>query len=164
VRELYVIAHDIRSAHNVGSLFRTAEGLGVKKLFLTGTTPYPRANDDKRLPHLTKKLSARINKTALGASEHLDWEHKNDIFELIDELKQTGISIVALEQTADAAALDEYEPPSRLALVLGSEIDGVEAAVIDLSDSVIQIPMQGKKESFNVVQAAAMALYRLRFH
>ena len=154
-----VIAHNLRSTHNVGSLLRTAEGLGVAKVYLTGYTPYPNDKDDTRLPHESAKISKQIQKTALGAEDYVDWEHINDITSLTHSLKQHGYSIVGLEQLPRSVQLSEYRPPQKIALVLGREVEGLEPEVAKLCDTIIEIPMQGKKESFNVVQAAAMALY-----
>lgn len=164
MRELYVIAHDMRSAFNVGSLFRTAEGLGVKKIFLTGYTPYPGSDDDKRLPHLSAKLDAQIDKTALGATKTQPWEYIENIDDVIDDLTKKGVQVVALEQTGRAVAITEFKAPDKVALVLGTEVTGLPKEVLDIIGAHIEIPMYGNKESFNVVQAAAMALFELRFH
>lgn len=164
MRELYVIVHNMRSTFNVGSLFRTSEGLGVKKLFLTGYTPYPKMKKDVRLPHISEKLARHINKTALGAIETLDWEYKEDIFTVLDRLEQKGIIVAALEQTNQAVLLSSYRAPDKLALVLGTEVTGIPSNVLDRISTHLFIPMIGKKESFNVVQAAAMALYEFQFH
>ena len=158
-----LVAHNLRSTHNVGSLLRTAEGLGVNKVFLTGYTPYPNSNDDARLPHESAKLTKQIQKTALGAEEYIDWLHKTDIIEVIEKLKTNGYSIVGLEQLPGAVQLSEYTPTNKVALILGREVEGLESEVADLCDTIIEIPMRGKKESFNVVQAAAMALYSMMY-
>jgi tRNA G18 (ribose-2'-O)-methylase SpoU len=163
MRNIVVIAHNVRSTHNVGSLLRTAEGLGVTKVYLTGYTPYPIMSDDKRLPHLAQKIDRQISKTALGAEHSLIWEYRTDIKPLISELKAQKFVIAALEQTGGAVPLHTYEPPAQVAIILGREVEGIEPEVIALSDIRLEIPMFGQKESFNVVQAAAMALYQLRF-
>ena len=158
-----LVAHNLRSTHNVGSLLRTAEGLGVNKVYLTGYTPYPISNDDARLPHESAKLTKQIQKTALGAEEYIDWLHKTDIIEVIEELRTNSYSIVGLEQLPGAVQLSEYTPTDKVALILGREVEGLESEVADLCDTIIEIPMRGKKESFNVVQAAAMALYSMMY-
>lgn len=162
-REIVVIAHDIRSTHNVGSLFRTCEGVGVNKVYLTGYTPYPAKVDDERMPHISKKINGQIEKTALGAEKILNWEHENDLEKVIRELKSSGYSVLALEQSDNSKQLNKYSPPSKVALILGNEVDGIDAEVLKICDEVLEIPMQGKKESFNVVQAAAMTLYAFRY-
>jgi tRNA G18 (ribose-2'-O)-methylase SpoU len=164
MRDLVVIAHDIRSTHNVGSLLRTAEGLGVRQLYFTGYTPYPQLDaDDPRLPHLAAKLDRQIAKTALGAESLVDWSVQADILQLIADLQQGGYQVVALEQAPDSLRLPDYRPPERVALLLGREVEGIDPAVLRACDVCLEIPMFGHKESFNVVQAAAMALYQLRF-
>lgn len=163
MREIYVIAHDMRSTFNVGSLLRTAEGLGVKKVYLTGYTPYPVQLNDTRLPHISKKLDAQISKTALGAERTLAWEYYEDIQEAMTILHDEQISIVALEQTDSAVALPDFQPSEKLALLLGTEVTGIPETILDQVPLQVFIPMFGQKESFNVVQAAAMALYDFRF-
>jgi tRNA G18 (ribose-2'-O)-methylase SpoU len=163
MRSIILIAHNLRSTHNVGSLLRTAEGLGVEQVFLTGYTPYPRHEADERLPHLAQKIDQQIIKTALGAEKTLAWRHSATIEPIITDLRTAGFTIVALEQTTDAISLPEYEAPEKLVLIVGREAEGIEPEVLALCDLSIEIPMFGQKESFNVVQAAAMALYHLRF-
>ncbi|MBI5357669.1 TrmH family RNA methyltransferase [Candidatus Saccharibacteria bacterium] len=147
----------------MGSLFRTCEGLGIGKLYLTGYTPYPLADGDERLPHLSKKISNQINKTALGAEKHLKWSGHQDINGLVNGLKKEGFSVLALEQSPQSKKLSDYKPTSKIALILGNEVDGVEPELLTTCDEILEIPMLGSKESFNVVQAAAMALYGLRY-
>lgn len=163
MRSIIVIAHNLRSAHNVGSLLRTSEGLAVKRVYLTGYTPYPVQSDDVRLPHLARKISQNISKTALGAESSVSWKQWADITELIGQLRAQGFVIAALEQTATASQLHTYRPPERIAIVLGREVEGLEPEVLALTDLQLEIPMLGQKESFNVVQAAAMTLYHCRY-
>lgn len=163
MREIVVIAHNIRSAHNVGSLLRTAEGLGVSKVYLSGYTPYPICQNDERLPHIANKVGAQIHKTALGAEKALDWQHPDDISQTISDLKGQGYTIAALEQSAGSTPLPSLKPGPKIALLLGSEIGGLDKKLLKQCDDCLEIPMFGKKESFNVVQAAAMALYHLTF-
>jgi tRNA G18 (ribose-2'-O)-methylase SpoU len=164
MRDLVVIAHDIRSTHNVGSLLRTAEGLGVGHLYFSGYTPFPHlAEGDPRLPHIAAKLDRQIAKTALGAETLVPWSRAEDVLQLIARLKADGYQVIALEQTNHSIQLPDYHPTERVALLLGREVEGVDAAVLAACDQTLEIPMFGQKESFNVVQAAAMALYCLRF-
>lgn len=163
MRTIILIAHNVRSCHNVGSLLRTAEGLGIKRVILSGYTPYPLTTHDKRLPHEAKKVHRQIQKTALGAETLVHWQHQTDIFDVIDKLKQKNYTVYALEQTAAALSLPDFKPPATLALIVGREVEGLEPEVIAACDGSLQIPMFGKKESFNVTQAAAMALYHCIF-
>lgn len=162
-RQIILIAHNLRSCHNVGSLLRTAEGLGVNQVFLTGYTPYPMTEHDNRLPHLARKIDQQIRKTALDAEKNINWSHDGSIQSCISGLRARGYIIAALELDTSAKALPAYDAPEKIALIVGREVEGIERDVLDLSDICIQIPMLGKKESFNVVQAAAMALYHMRF-
>lgn len=158
-----LIAHNLRSTHNVGSLLRTAEGLGVRHVYLTGYTPYPLSNTDTRLPHLAAKLHSQIHKTALGAEDAISWSHHDDIADVIALLKQDDFTVCAVEQAKGSLALPDYAVPDKFALLVGREVDGIEPDILKLCDHILEIPMFGKKESFNVVQAAAMVLYHWRF-
>jgi len=160
---LVVIAHDMRSAHNVGSLLRTADGFGAR-VYLTGYTPYPREKEDKRLPHLSAKLTKQIHKTALGAeADHKLWQHHDDLRQLVEDLKDDKYEIVGLEQGARSIKLPNYQPPDKVAILLGREVEGIDPSLLKLCDKVVEIPMLGKKESFNVVEATTAALYHCHF-
>lgn len=163
MRTIYVIAHDMRSTFNVGSLLRTAEGLGVKKVYLTGYTPHPSQPNDTRLPHIAQKLDTQINKTALGAELQVDWEYQEDVASVLAHLREQGVELIALEQTKTAIPLPDYEPSDTIAVLLGTEVTGLPDDLLAKVPTHVEIPMFGKKESFNVVQAAAMVLYSLRF-
>ena len=132
-------------------------------MVLSGHTPYPIAEPDDRLPHIRLKLHNQIVKTALGAEKTVNWQHQVDIITYITTLKQKGYVVAALEQTHNSLHLPEFKPPEKLALIVGREVEGIEAEVLSLADMCLEIPMLGKKESFNVVQAAAMALYHCTF-
>ena len=164
MRTIVLIAHNLRSTHNVGSLLRTAEGLGVNGVILTGYTPYPMAIHDQRLPHIATKLDAQIRKTALGAEVSIRWSHIEAVREAVAQVKKDGYRVVALEQTSQSLELPKFVVPDKTALVVGRETEGIEPEVLALCDQAVEIPMFGSKESFNVVQAAAMALYHLRFY
>lgn len=159
--DLIVIAHNLRSSHNVGSLLRTAEGLCVQRVLLTGYTPYPIHDGDSRLPHIAARVDKQIAKTALGAEKMLNWQHIEPIEVVVQGLRDHGYTIAALEQAPDSLKLPEYQAPAKLALIIGREAEGIEPEVLALCDQIIEIPMAGNKESFNVVQAAAMALYQI---
>lgn len=163
MRDIVLIIHDIRSCHNVGSLLRTAEGLGVTKVHFTGYTPYPLQPHDKRLPHIAQKLTHQIHKTALGAEISQPWEQSDTIDTVISNLRNQDYTIVGLEQTHDSIPLHQYNAPEKVALLLGREVEGIDPKILEILDKTLEIEMFGKKESFNVVQAAAMSLYHLRF-
>lgn len=149
-KKLYLIINDVRSTHNVGSLFRTADGMGVKKVFLTGYTPRP-------IDRFGRK-DARIAKVALGAEESLAWD-SGDIDTVIASLKEAGVAVVVLEQSPSAVPLATYIPSGDIALIVGNEVDGVPEEVCAKADVVVEIPMKGEKESLNVSNAGAIALF-----
>lgn len=160
---LVLIAHNIRSTHNVGSLLRTAEGLGVETVYMTGYTPYPKLSTDRRLPHISEKLHKQIRKTALGAETTQAWRQTDDIMPLLQSLRADGYVIAALEQHQGSIPLPNYDAPEKVAIIVGHEVEGIETEVLAAADVILQIPMDGQKESFNVAQAAAMALYHMTF-
>jgi 23S rRNA (guanosine2251-2'-O)-methyltransferase len=163
MRDIILIVHNVRSTHNVGSLLRTAEGLGVSKVYLTGYTPYPQHEGDVRLPHIAVKLTAQIHKTALDAEGLIAWEYRHDVLALIDTLAADGYEVTAIEQAKTAIALPDFRPSDKIALLVGREVEGVEPEVLAACSGAVEIPMYGHKESFNVVQATAMVLYHCRF-
>lgn len=157
--EIVVIAHNIRSTHNVGALFRTAEGFGIQKIILSGYTPYPTVQKDSRLPHISEKLTSQIHKTALGAETLVPFEYQESPD--LAGLKQAGYRIVGLEQAANSTLLPSYKAPAKIALLLGEEVHGIPRELLDECEDIIEIPMKGQKESFNVSVAAGIALYSL---
>ena len=174
--KITVIAHNIRSTFNVGSIFRTCEGFGVERLILSGYTPYPDlalsreapscayidgevCQNDQRLPHIRERITQQIHKTALGAESLVPFEYREA--PPLDELRQLGYRIAALEQAANSTNLRNYSAPDRIALLLGEEVDGIAPEWLALADDIIEIPMFGQKESFNVSVAAGIALYEL---
>lgn len=160
-QNIIVIAHNIRSAHNIGALMRTMEGLGVGRLYITGYSPYPHAINDQRLPHIAQRANKQIVKTALGAEKYLKWEYENEIEPLLARLKRSGYELVGLEQTPRSIEISDFQSHKPLALLLGSEPSGIDEVLMDRLDCTVHIPMKGKKESFNVVEAAAIAVYEL---
>ena len=143
---------------------RTAEGFGVHKVYLSGYSPYPAGQaDDPRLPHIATKLDREIKKTALGAEHSMSWHHTSEIMSLLEDLKEAGYQIVALEQAGSAVDLPKYQPSNKLVLIVGREVEGIEPEILAASDTVVEIPMDGHKESFNVSVAAAIALYHCRY-
>jgi len=157
--KIILLAHNIRSTHNVGAIFRTAEGFGVSQIILSGYTPYPRLPKDTRLPHIADKLTLQIHKTALGAELLVPFtfnEHPP-----LEALKASGYRIVGLEQDQRSSMLPSYHPADKIALLLGEEVEGISQGLIEQCDDLIEIPMHGKKESYNVSVATGIALYAL---
>ncbi len=161
--KIIVIADDIRSSHNVGSLLRTCEGLGVEMVYLTGYTPYPLSDKDTRLPHISSKITKRIVKTSLGAETTINWEHVDNILNLINDLRKKNYQIIAVELTDTAIKLSDFKTPDRVAFIFGNERTGIADDHLKHVDQIVYIPMLGSKESFNVVQSTAMVLYQARF-
>ena len=157
--DIIVIAHNIRSTHNVGAIFRTAEGFGVSRIILSGYTPYPKMNPDARLPHIAEKLTSQIHKTALGAEEIVPFWYQE--VPDIAALQAEGYRIVGLEQAESSIRLPAYQTPDKIALVLGEEVHGIPEGILEQCEDILEIPMVGKKESFNVSVAAGIALYQL---
>lgn len=160
--EIILIAHNIRSTHNVGAFFRTADGFGVSKIILSGYTPYPTLDGDTRLPHFADKLTRQIHKTALGAETTVPFERYDE--PPLKRLQEEGFAIVGLEQDERSVMLPDYHPPAKVALLLGNEIDGIYPELRAQCDALIEIPMHGHKESFNVSVAAGIALYGLAYN
>lgn len=157
--EIIVIAHNIRSTHNIGSIFRTCEGFGVTKIIISGYSPYPKLPDDSRLPHIESKLTLQIHKTALGAETMVPFEHQETPD--LDYFRNQGFTIVGLEQDERSIKLNNYTCPEKIVLLLGEEVHGITNDLRDQCNDLIEIPMVGQKESFNVSVAAGIALYAL---
>lgn len=149
--KIYVILHNIRSAHNVGSVFRTSDGAGVSKIFLTGYTPSPIDRFGRE--------QKEILKTSLGATNTVPYEIVEDIHELISRLKREHITLVAVEQTEHAIEYKTFSPQGDVAFIFGNEVTGVETEVLEQSDVHIQIPMNGAKESLNVSVCVGIILF-----
>ena len=147
-----ILLHNIRSAHNVGSVFRTADGAGVQRIYLSGYTPRPIDRFGRIQPE--------IEKTSLGASATVSFEDwGEDPITNLQALKTDGWEIVSVEQGARSVSLYDYTPRERTLYIFGNEIDGVTKDLLDLSDRVIEIPMMGQKESLNVSVAAGVILF-----
>lgn len=150
---LNLILHNIRSAHNVGAIFRTADGAGVSKIWLTGYTPAPLDQ--------FKRPNGEIAKTALGAEKTVAWDKREDVSELINELKKEDVQIWALEQNEKSVNYREAKLTGQTALTVGNEVEGIEGEVLSKCDQILEIPMRGQKESLNVAVATGVALYHL---
>lgn len=159
--QIAVILADIRSIHNVGSILRSADGFGVAHVYYGGYTPYPIQPNDPRLPHESRKLTEQIHKTALGAEKLPASVHANAI-DAIKAAQADGYQIAALEQHPSHISLPAFSPQSDTALLLGNELTGIPDEQISLADVILEIPMFGQKESYNVSVAAGIALYQLR--
>jgi tRNA G18 (ribose-2'-O)-methylase SpoU len=165
--QITLVAHNIRSTHNVGAFFRTCDGLGVKKIIFSGYTPYPTFEGDSRLPHFADKITRQIHKTALGAESVIDFETFETLEETISNLKKDGYTLVALEQFPGSKHPEEVlkrlqdQKAVKVALIIGNEIHGVSDETLNQVNHIMEIPMQGLKESLNVSVATAIALYVL---
>ncbi len=150
MQKLAVVICNVRSAHNVGSMFRTADAVGIQHLYLCGLTPTPE--------------HPKVAKTALGAERAVSWEHRAQAGRLLKELKKRGWYLVALEQTEKSKDVFSLRLPYPAAVVVGNEISGLPASLIKLCDAVAEIPMRGIKESLNVSVAFGIAAYAFRHH
>jgi len=146
--EIVLILDNIRSLYNVGSMFRTADGLGVAKLYLCGITGTPEQHG--------------VQKVALGAEKTVPWEHVGRTWALVERLQRRGYRVVGLEKCPEAAAIGDFKPKFPLALVVGNEVNGLSPGLRRRLDAVLALPMLGLKQSFNVAVACALALYELR--
>ena len=145
MKNFYVICDNIRSLENIGSIFRTADALGVSKIFLCGISGRP--------PH------HKISKTALGAENTISWEYYGQTGRLIDKLKKDKINIIALEQFKNAVAYTKFKSQFPLALIVGNEVKGISKKILKKADKIIFLPMRGKKDSLNVSVAFGVAGY-----
>ena len=146
-KELVVILDNIRSRENVGSIFRTADGVGISKVYLCGITPRP--------PH------PKISKTALGADTFVPWEYYKQTWRLMEKLKKEGYQIVALEKTKSAKNIFKFKPKFPLALVVGNEVKGLGREILKQATNTVYIRMHGQKESLNVAVAFGVAVYTI---
>ena len=148
-----LILPDIRSAINIGAMFRTADAVGISKIYLTGFTPRP---TDK-----FGRIQKDIAKSALGAETWIPWEYKEKIIPLLSSLKKDGYVIVAIEQDKRAIDYRRIRIHDNIAIIMGPEVTGLNKNILDKCDFIAQIPMYGKKESLNVSVAAGVALFRI---
>jgi tRNA G18 (ribose-2'-O)-methylase SpoU len=148
-----LILENIRSAQNVGALFRTADAVGISKIYIVGYTPDPvdRFGRDRN----------DIAKSALGAEKSVAWEHVAEIVPLLEKLKKDGYKIISIEQAKNSVDYKKVKIGDKTAFVLGNEVEGVSAEALMASDTIAEIPMRGKKESLNVSVAGGIALFRI---
>lgn len=144
-----IILDNIRSAHNVGSVFRSADSFKVDKVWLCGICATP--------------PSAEIHKSALGAEFSVEWGYEKDTLSLVKRLKEEGYTVLSVEQTVNSIMLDKFKPETgrKYALVFGNEVDGVQQEVVDASDGVLEIPQYGTKHSLNISVSAGIVLWHI---
>jgi len=142
-----VILDSVRSMHNIGSIFRTSDGFAVEKIYLCGITAQP--------PH------REIEKTALGATQSMEWAYYENVTDAIKELKTLGYKVIAIEQAENSIQLTEHQPdPSKkYALIFGNEVQGVSDEAMQMIDGCLEIPQFGTKHSFNIVVSAGIVLW-----
>ncbi|MEN9604859.1 MAG: hypothetical protein RJB39_544 [Candidatus Parcubacteria bacterium] len=158
---VHVLLPDIRSAYNVGSIFRSADCFGVSKIFLTGTTPQP----IDRFGRNTTGPQKEIAKTALGAEKSIPWEYSTEVKEILKKSKRGGFHIVGVEQSAGSISPSAFvkkiktEKLQSILLIMGNEVSGISKDILKKCDSVIEISMKGEKESLNVAVCAGVVMY-----
>lgn len=152
-KEVYVLLHNIRSTHNVGSIFRTSDALGISKIFISGYTPTP----------LDKFNRPRkdVSKVSLGAEKSIPWEYVKDPIKIIKNLKAKKLTVVGIEQNKESIDYKRVKIKSPVLFIVGNEVSGIDEKIISLCDFVAEIPMKGNKESLNVSVAFGVALFRM---
>ena len=146
---LIVILDNIRSLNNIGSVFRTSDAFLIEKIYLCGFTAAPPKKE--------------IHKTALGATESVDWEYREDIFNLVLELQKDQVVVASIEQTEQSVMLNDFKPDAKkkIAVIFGNEVKGVQQAVVSASDVCIEIPQLGTKHSLNIAVSCGVVLWDL---
>ncbi|MFK8039297.1 MAG: RNA methyltransferase [Crocinitomicaceae bacterium] len=146
---LIVVLDNIRSLNNIGSVFRSADAFRIEKIYLCGITATP--------PHRD------IHKTAIGATESVDWEYAEDTVTVMDQLQNDNVHCISIEQTENSVMLDDFQPKKgqKYAIIMGNEVDGVQQTVIDQSNTVIEIPQIGTKHSLNISVCTGVVLWDL---
>jgi tRNA G18 (ribose-2'-O)-methylase SpoU len=154
IPQIHILLHNIRSTHNVGAILRTADAVGVTKVYFSGYTPAP----IDRFGRQRKDIS----KASLGAEKSVEWESVNSSIDLINKLKKQKFTILSLEQDVRSVDYRKFRSEDNILLIVGNEVDGVDKNILDLSDEIIEIPMLGKKESLNVSVATGIVLYAIQ--
>jgi 23S rRNA (guanosine2251-2'-O)-methyltransferase len=144
---MIVIAHDIRSLHNVGAIFRSADAFGAEKIYLTGITGTPPRKE--------------IAKVALGSEHRIPWLHEDSVFTVIEQLKLEGYAVYAIETGEDAEDIRTMKPDSKIAILVGNEVEGLSEEVLAMCEKKLIIEMPGRKQSLNVSVATGIALFSL---
>lgn len=153
MKKVNLILHNIRSAHNIGSIFRTADAVGVSKIFITGYSPSP-------LDKFGRSVK-EIAKTALGAEKDIPWEYEKNASKVIKKLKAEKFQIIAIEQSKNSQDYKKVKPKFPVAFILGNEVKGISKPLLESCDVIAEIPMIGNKESLNVAVSAGVALFRI---
>lgn len=148
-----LILDNIRSAENVGAIFRTCDAVGIEEIILSGTTPDPIDRFGRPNP--------KVAKSALGAEKTISWRHVSGTLVEIENLKKDGYQIIAIELAENSTDYKKVSPEEKVVFILGSETDGISKNILDISDIIAEIPMQGSKESLNVSVSAGIALFRI---
>ena len=148
-----LILDNIRSAENVGAIFRTSDAVGIDEIILSGTTPDPIDRFGRPNP--------KVAKSALGAEKVISWRHTNNTLTEVENLKKNGYQIIAIELAENSTDYKDVVPDEKVVFILGSETDGISKNILDISDIIAEIPMQGEKESLNVSVSAGIALFRI---
>ncbi|MBP6854730.1 MAG: TrmH family RNA methyltransferase [Candidatus Pacebacteria bacterium] len=148
-----LILDNIRSAENVGAIFRTCDAVGIEEIILSGTTPDPIDRFGRPNP--------KVAKSALGAEKTISWRHANETLVEVEKLKKDGYQIIAIELAENSTDYKKVSPEEKVVFILGSETDGISKNILDISDIIAEIPMQGNKESLNVSVSAGIALFRI---
>lgn len=151
--EQVVVLDNIRSVHNVGAIFRTADALGIDKIFLCGITPAPIDRFGRERTDL--------HKAALGAEKSVSWEQHSSTLELVNSLKEKGYSVVCIEQSKNSVDYKDVIPDSKTAFVFGNEVEGISGEVLSLANQVAEIKMEGVKESLNVSVSFGIVMFRI---
>lgn len=154
MKNISVILDNIRSVHNVGSIFRTCDGAGVSKIHLCGVTPTPIDRFGRERTDMAK--------VALGAQNSVAWEHMEDTKRCVEALKKEGVHVVAIEQDSRAKDFKTFSYIKPMALVFGEETQGLSKEILDACDEIIEIPMHGEKESLNVSVATGVVLFNIQ--
>ena len=147
IEEFVIILDNVRSSHNVGSIFRTSDAFLIKKIILCGITPTPPSND--------------IRKSALGSTDSVDWEYQQDTNDAIDQLKKDGHYIVGVEQVEKATNIRDFQNNKPLVLIFGHEVNGVAQETINKCDEIIEIPQFGTKHSLNISVSAGIVIWKI---
>ncbi len=151
--QIIIVLDNIRSVHNVGSIFRTADSVGVSAIYLVGTTPTPVDRFGRKRKDLAK--------VALGAENSVSWKYFINAKKVINELKDDGYTIIPLEQDRKSIDYKKIKLKEKMVVVFGNEVDGVSKDILRISDQIAEIPMRGKKESLNVAVSAGIFLFRI---
>ncbi|HET7630356.1 MAG TPA: TrmH family RNA methyltransferase, partial [Candidatus Saccharimonadales bacterium] len=139
----------------------SADGFGLEQVICSGYTPYPSVKNDTRLPHVSRRLTAQIHKTALGAETYLRISHAEDALTVVNNFKDRDYLIIGLEQAPSSKPLAEFQTKRNILLLLGEEVDGLNQSLIEACDVILELAMHGQKESLNVSIAGAIAMYQL---